>query len=92
MKQGIQKLETHVFCDSCGFDFVAIKPFEEYLGFKCEKCGAIMVTQKDLDSHKLIGESVDAINNAIGGEDISEECVSVKFSVSTNGTIKVKGK
>lgn len=58
--------KTRVHCYDCGNEFDAVKPIEEYLNEKCKKCGSILVTQDDIDTHNAVGKFAAMINNLFG--------------------------
>lgn len=84
---------TRVHCDECGNEFEATNPVHEYLNQKCEKCGSVLVTQDDIDTHNAIGEFAEMINNIFGVIQKDKAKRVGRISINTNSkTITLNNK
>jgi len=85
-------------CDACDYrdDSVKVDSYPEYLNKPCPKCGANLLTEKDLASVQEMHRQIEAINKAFAALPVAtQERLSqggrgkVRISSSGDGELKV---
>jgi hypothetical protein len=81
-------------CDAEGCDYsdpsVAASEYESYLNRPCPKCGASLLTEKDLALVNLVMTTVNWSNAMIGEVPDDMEMMEIQLKMDGSGTFEIK--
>lgn len=94
MKDALELNIKGIKCDNpkCDYrnDKIKVEEYDEWLNKPCPKCGAILLTQEDLDNVKLMTNMVNTLNGVLPKRKKDEPIVGANIKMNGTGNMEIK--